>query len=452
MHDLNGYKAAESALSLVATAPNTVEIRNARTPADIFYHSMKNGKRWTAIVEPCMVAFCPTDTAGIADDEHRFPSGSSRFRDIEKEPTIQGHETLGVLVGGSDTALNYLSNKGMSVGSLVFVDNNTGDGECVNCLRGRAGLYCSNGTLFAGIGTTTEAEGWAYRQTGRIQIPGSYVGSEGFMVMPPEKLYAVQANGGFSSLEELASNTQADALACAFTTLNAIGAKHWADDHRFDNPKVLIIGAGKIGLHHGSALLSCLPNAQVFYADINEGNLGRASKFNNVPSDRQYLVDSKESSGTAYGKEGISRGFKFFNDEVKQLFDWVIDCSMHGVVTGKTIETLCNEVIIPGGVFATTNHSGVGEGVDAFSSQYLLRGIRFVSGLSPLNNYGRSIDLIAKRRGDLAKEMRLIDGGLSSLTANLLATGGGELRTQMGATTFVTLTNPDLVNKFIKKP
>ena len=36
MHDLNGYKAAESALSLVATAPNTVEIRNARTPADIF--------------------------------------------------------------------------------------------------------------------------------------------------------------------------------------------------------------------------------------------------------------------------------------------------------------------------------------------------------------------------------------------------------------------------------
>ncbi|MBI4118608.1 MAG: alcohol dehydrogenase catalytic domain-containing protein [Parcubacteria group bacterium] len=411
--------------SIVFHKPGRAKLEDVIAPSDVFEYSTKsrNG-RWGVRVEPLVVGLCPTDQAGGSRD---FPPGSTRSFDDPKNPAVAGHEFVGRVVEANPDARQKLSERGISMGDTVVVDINVGCGECTSCLRGDPPLYCRKGATFLGIGSSPGAS-WVREQTGREHLPGAY--TNGFVIAPASNIYSVPVKR-FENINQLAVFSQTDAVACAKTSCDTMGVTTFKQLRGFDNPKMLIVGAGRIGAWHVAVANDLLPNLEVYLADIDEENLCNVGDLFAIPEEKRYLVPKDLEN--PYSKENLESQF---GEGV--LFDFIVDAAGHNTLSGETIMKLMHESLAKGGAFCTTSHTGI-SGIDAGHPELLLGAKRFLNGLSPQNNFPYAVAFLARHLKKYESFVKEIKGGLHKELVHIVETGGGEYKKQMEGTTFYSV-------------
>lgn len=398
---------------------------------DIHDFSSRFGNgRWGVLVKPLIVGLCPTDQAGGNLD---FPPGSTRSFNDPQAPAVAGHEFVGKIVRANEDSLQKLAERGISVGDIVAVDINVGCGECFNCLRGEPPLYCAKGATFIGIGTSPGVS-WVKEQTGREHLPGAY--TKGFVVAPASNVHKIPFNNS-EGMSRLAVFSQTDAVACAKTSCDAMGITTFEKLRGFANPKMLVVGAGRIGAWHAAVAKELLPNIEIYLADIDKDNLDTVGNLFGVSEDRKYLVPSglDKPYSKPYSKENLESRFG-----KGCLFDFIVDAAGHNTLSGETIMALMRESMAKGGVFCTTSHTGV-SGIDAGAPDLILGMKRFLNGLSPQNNFEYAVAFLAQHAEKYEPFVKEIKGGLHEALAHIVETGGGEYKKRMEGTTFYSVVN-----------
>ena len=302
------------------------------TPLSIVTHlNNTNDKRWVW-VKPLAVGFCGSDYEG---GWLKFPTGSRRF-DNPDYPAVAGHENISVLLGGSEESLRHLEQRGISIGDYVVADVNIGCGYCKNDSVGKPPIQCVNGAIFAGIGTPPDSEKWLYEQTGRTHLPGAYVAEGGFMIVPGENVHKVPNE--YITQDGIQLYTQADGIACGLSTLEKLALGSISPNNSLRYPSILILGAGHIGYLNGRVIKERVPEARLFYADIDEQNLQNTSKSLGISGENLYHVNPAKPN--SYSRKELINGFedlrKLNLNGRERPIDYVIDCT-GGNITGKEI-------------------------------------------------------------------------------------------------------------------
>lgn len=424
--------------------PGRFRVMRVANPWDIFDYSQRHsGGRWGAILIPLMVGLCPTDTAG---GDLSFPPGNRR-----REGTV-GHEAVFVFAGGNEKTVNALEERDIRLGDLVNVNINIGCGQCHNCGREQSGIFCREGTTFLGVGSSPEARSWVFEQTGQEDIPGAY--TEGFVVIPQEQIFKVPTEK-IETLEDIAVFSQADAVACAMTSVWEAGIPSYEKRYRFNNPEILIAGAGRLGTWHAAVILEWLSEAKLFFADINQENLERAAAMFGVDKDHQYLIP--EDLDDPYSRKNLEERLRAFDGSFD--FDMIFDTAGHGVFTNKLINNLFEEVIGSGGRFITSAHTGF-QDLEAGTPNQIIRNQGFRNGLAPQLNIEWAINFLNRNLRMWAKFMTELLGGLDFSTthdgrqiglAELVAQGGGPYKAAMEGTTFISWLNSILAKEYLRR-
>lgn len=415
----------ESAKSVVFYKKGRASVMTVSTPNDVFQKNAKSGGRWNVAVKPLAVGLCPSDMAGGALE---FPPGNKRLLSDPKSPAVAGHEFVGEVVDINENGRAELRAKGIKIGDIVAGDINVGCGYCFQCKRGDPAVYCSNGATFAGVGSSPVAVDWVEKQTGRKHLPGAY--TEGFVVLPSQNVHKIP-KGVIKNISHLGLFSQVDAVSCAKTSCDTMGITTFKEMRGFDNPAVLVIGAGRLGTWHIAVIKELLPNAQIFIADIKKENLALVGRLFGIPKKHQYLALGKDP----FSRERITRAFG------KQvLFDFVIDTAGYGVLTGSMITDMLLSSCAQGGKFWTTAHTGVA-GVDAGHPLLILGSKSFGNGLSPQNNFPFAIKFLKKNLEKYVGCMTEILGGLSDELARIVATGGSDYKRSASGTMFYSIVN-----------
>ncbi len=87
--------------------------------------------------------------------------------------------------------------------------------------------------------------------------------------------------------------------------------------------------------------------------------------------------------------------------------------------------------VAKGGAFCTTSHIGIDD-ISAVQGNLILGMKRFVSSLSPQNNFDYSMDFIQRNSDRFVNTMREIEGGLSNPELpDIVAQGGGKFKEEM---------------------
>lgn len=424
---LNGYDVPTHAESIVFHKPGKARVEKVITPKDVYEYSLKNSKgRWGVLVQPLIVGLCPTDQTG---GNLSFPPGSIRSLGNPNCPAVAGHEFTGKVVAANQKSMKQLFQRGIKLGDMVVGDINVGCAECFQCSRNDPPIYCNNGTAFIGIGNSANSS-WVGAQTGRPHVPGAY--TKGFVVLPASNVYKIPIKD-FKNINQLAVFSQADAVACSKTSCDAMGITNFEQMRGFNNPNVLIIGAGRTGAWHAAIAKKLLPNIRIYLADIDKDNLNMVGSLLDIPKNQRYLI-SKDSDNP-YSRDNLKAAFG-----KDYLFDFIIDTAGHDAFDGKTITRLLQENIANGGAFCTNSHIGV-SGIDAGHSNLILGMKRFVNGLSPQNNFEFALSFLSSNLKRYAPFMSEIRGGLSQKLAQIVATGGEMYKKQMEGTTFYSVVN-----------
>ena len=424
---LEGYAMPSEAESIVFYESGKARVEKVITPKDIYEHSLTNSKgRWGVLIQPHIVGLCPTDQAG---GDLNFPPGSARSFGDSRSPAVAGHEFVGKVVSSNKQSMEQLAQRGIKLGDVVVGNINVGCDECFQCKRSDPSIYCDKGTAFIGVGTSPNAS-WVEEQTGRPHLPGAY--TKGFVVLPASNVYKVHLKN-IEDINQLAVFSQADAVACAKTSCAAMGISNFEQMRSFDNPNVLIIGAGRIGAWHAAVAGELLPKIRIYLADIDEENLNTVGDLFDIPKNQRYLVS--KYSHDQYSRENLEAVFG-----KNCLFDFIIDAAGHDVFDGKTVTKLLRESVANGGAFCTTSHTGI-KGVEAGHPELILGMKRFVNGLSPQNNFDYAISFLSANLKKYVPFMVEIKGGLNQELAQIVATGGGKHKKQMKGTTFYSIVN-----------
>jgi len=398
------------------------------TPHDILRKNAGRGGRWNVAVKPLVVGLCPSDMAGGTLE---FPPESTRSFSDPHSPAVAGHEFVGEIISVSESGRAELRARGVKLGDIVAGDINVGCGYCFQCKRGDPAVYCTNGATFAGVGTSPAGLGWVKKQTGRTHLPGAY--TNGFIVLPSQNVHKIPKNI-LKKRSHFGLFSQVDAVSCAKTSCDTMGITTFKDMRGFDNPSVLVIGAGRLGTWHIVVIKELLPNAQIFVADIKKENLALAGRLFGIPKKHRYLALGKDP----FSRERIARAFG------KQVFfDFIIDTAGYGVLTGHMITDVLLYNVAQGGKFWTTSHTGV-SGVDAGHPMLLLGSKSFGNGLSPQNNFPYAISFLKKNLGKYVGFMTEIPGGLSDELARIVETGGSDYKRSANGTMFYSVvTEPE---------
>src|SRR3989344_759539 len=427
---LKGERLAKTANSLFFYKKRRATIGQARTPYDILFRNAGKQGRWNVAVKPLVVGLCPSDMAGGMLE---FPPSRTRSLSDPKNPAVAGHEFVGRVIAASKTACGELRRRGISLGDLVAGDINVGCGFCSQCKRGDPAVYCLQGATFAGVGSSPHGADWVQRQTGRPHVPGAY--TEGFIVLPASNVHKVPRQA-VKNVKALALFCQADAVACAKTSCNIMGLVTFKQMRGFDNPSVLVIGAGRLGTWHIAVIKDILPNARIFVADIKQANLKSIASLFGISKNRQYYVRGKHS----FLRRHIENVFG-----KNKFFDFIIDTAGHGVLTGRAITDMILLNVAPGGRFWTTSHTGI-PGVDAGHPMILLGSKSFGNGLSPQNNFPYAVDFLAKYAKQYIHCLAELPNGLADKRlARIVATGGsGHKRKESGIILYSIVNQPNL--------
>lgn len=418
-------KYPESAKSVVFYKKGKASVTTVSTPNDVFQKNAKSGGRWNVAVKPLAVGLCPSDMAGGALE---FPPKSTRSLPDLENPAVAGHEFIGEVIGASERGRAELLARGIKIGDIVAGDINVGCGYCTQCKRGDPAVYCSNGATFAGVGSSPSAIGWVEKQTGRKHLPGAY--TEGFIVLPAQSMHKVPKNI-LKKRSHLGLFSQADPVACSKTSCDTMGITTFKEMRGFDNPSVLVIGAGRLGVWHIAVIKELLPNAQIFIADIKEENLALVGRLFGITKKHRYLATGED----AFSRKHMERAFG-----KNVFFDFVIDTAGHGVLTGAMITDMLLSSCAQGGKFWTTAHTGVA-GVDAGHPLLLLGSKSFGNGLSPQNNFPYAIEFLKKNMEKYVDCMIEIPGGLSDELAHIVATGGSDYKRSAAGVMFFSIVN-----------
>lgn len=423
----NGYGMPAHAESIIFYEPGKARVESVITPKDVYEYSLRNSKgRWGVLIQPLIVGLCPTDQAG---GNLIFPPGSARSLGDPHSPAVPGHEFVGRVISFNRQSMEQLTKKGIKPGDVVVGDINIGCGECFQCRRGDPSIYCSKGTSFIGVGSSRNSF-WVESQTGRPHLPGAY--TKGFVVIPASNVHKIPLKS-IKSAGQLAVFSQSDGVACAKTSCDAMGISNFKQARGFDDPKMLIIGAGRIGAWHAAVAQDLLPNIVIYLADIDEENLSIVGGLFGIPKNRRYLVP--KNSKNQYSKEKLG---SHFGKNI--LFDFILDAAGHDALDGKTVTRLLRESVANGGAFCTTSHAGI-KGVEAGHPSLVLGMKRFLNGLSPQNNFDYAITFLSANLKKFAPFMVEIKGGLSLQLAQIVATGGEIYKKHMEGTTFYSVAN-----------
>lgn len=416
----------QNAQSLFFYKRGKAKIAQAKTPFDILQKSAKEQGRWNVALKPLVVGFCPSDMAGGMLE---FPPSSKRTLSDEDSPAVAGHEFVGQVIAATKEALGELKRKRITLGDVVAGDINVGCGFCFQCRRGDPPVYCLHGATFAGVGSSPYGEAWVKKQTGRSHIPGAY--TEGFMVLPASNIYAIPSRA-VKNKEDLAVFSQSDAVACSMTSCRTMGLATFKEMRGFDDPFILIIGTGRLGMWHIAVIKDILPKAQIFLADINKENLSSVASLFRIPKERQYHVRGKNPFSRRRIAEAFGR---------ELFFDFIIDTAGHGVLTGKSITEMLLSSIAQGGKFWTTSHTGIA-GVDAGHPLLLLSSKSFGNGLSPQNNFPSAIDFLARNGKQYIRSMsELRDGLRNNDLVQIVSKGGMDYKRKTAGIVFYSVVN-----------
>ena len=423
---LKGEKLAKTANSLFFYKKGRARIGPVPTPYDILFRNEGKQGRWNVAIKPLVVGLCPSDMAGGMLE---FPPSSTRSLSDPKNPAVAGHEFVGRVIAASKTARGELRGRGIFLGDLVVGDINVGCGFCSQCRRGDPAVYCLQGATFAGVGSSPSGVDWVQRQTGRPHVPGAY--TEGFIALPAPNIHKVPRRA-VKNVNDLALFCQADAVACARTSCDTMGLTTFREMRGFDNPSVLVIGAGRLGTWHIAVIKDISPNAQIFVADIKKANLKSTANLFGIPKNRQYHVRGKHP----FSRRRIENAFG-----KNKFFDFIIDTAGHAVLTGRTVTEMLLTSVASGGKFWTTSHTGI-PGVDAGHPMILLGSKGFGNGLSPQNNFSYAVDFLTKYAKLYTRCLAELPKGLANKgLARIVATGGGEHKRKAGGIIFYSIVN-----------
>lgn len=417
---LKGETLPKTAKSLFFYKKGKAKIAQVITPFDI----LQKGGRWNVAVKSLVVGLCPSDMAGGMLE---FPPSSTRSLSDPKSPAVAGHEFVGQVTGGTKEGMKELAKRGIKLGDIIVGDINVGCGFCVQCKRGDPAVYCANGATFAGVGTSPAGVSWVRKQTGRAHVPGAY--TQGFIVLPSDRIHKVPKSA-LKTMNALALFSQSDSVACSMTSCNTMGFTTFKTTRGFDNPTVLIIGAGRLGMWHVAVIKDILPKTKIFIADIKKENLASVSKLFGIPKSHQYLVKGNNAFSRKRIEDAFGKGI---------LFDFVIDTAGHGVLSGNIVTELLLSSVAQGGKFWTTSHTGI-SGVDAGHPMLLLGSKSFGNGLSPQNNFPYAVSFLAKHWKKYVRCIAKIPKGLANKElADIVATGGSEYKKKVSGITFYSV-------------
>lgn len=420
-------KLPKTAYSLFFYKKGGAKVAQTKTPYDILQKNEHKNGRWNVAIKPLIVGLCPSDMAG---GMLQFPPSSRRTLSDPDNPAVAGHEFVGKVIAAGQEGLRQLKQRGIRLGDLVAGDINVGCGLCFQCKRGDPPVYCVNGATFAGVGSTPYSEDWVMKQTGRPHVPGAY--TEGFIVLPAANVYRIPLQKP-KETKAFAIFSQVDAVACAMTSCVTMGLTTFSQTRGFDNPLILIIGAGRLGMWHAAVIRDILPNAQIFLADIKKENLSSVASLFGIPKKRQYHVGKTSPFSRTRIQEAFGKN---------TFFDIIIDTAGHGVLTGKNITSLLLTSAARGGKFWTTAHTGI-TGVDAGHPMLLAASKSFGNGLSPQNNFPYAIDFLAREGKRYVRCMSQVEGGLrGNNLVQIVSTGGLYYKRKAAGIIFYSVVNP----------
>lgn len=413
-------------------APGKLVVQDGQWDAQLLKHSQLYGTELLdAMFLPIGDITCPTNELSGSNG---FPARGRRAFDARSRP---GHETVGLLVAATPKALQRFAARGVTLGDFGVVNINLGCGICVNCQNQASPDVCQLGQTYIGLGDSRssqdQSDSWVKRETGVYEIPGFL--AEFAAPIHSGSFYKIPSPLNELSAAEIFAFALADGVGCVRNAIDSLGiTMDFPRYYRRDNPELLIVGAGKLGLLAALVAKDQMPNCVITAVDIKAENL--AILRDGVKGAKTHLL--KTPANTFGEIQALA------NQALGGKFNYIIITAPHAQYDGTLIKRLGEATLARRGRTTRLDHTPT-TGLDAGAEVSVERQIIHASALGPADNFSYAMGLIQKHAQFLGRSIEIVDdpfAGDSPKVVEITETSGTKLKAQSDCTSFCLRIHP----------